>query len=55
MTFRPTRLNLLFLAALSPSLLIAQEIVITEEDLADDPVYSPYAGRAYADNVWYSP
>ena len=53
MTFRITPLKLLFIAALSPSLLIAQEIVITEEDLADDPVYSPYAGRAYADNVYF--
>ena len=53
MTIRFTSLQLLLLAALLPSLLLAQEIVITEEDLADDPVYSPYAGRAYADNVYF--
>jgi hypothetical protein len=31
----------------------AQEIVITEEDLVEEPVYSPYAGRNYADNVFF--
>ncbi len=31
----------------------AQEIVITEADVAEKPVYSPYAGRAYADNVFF--
>ena len=32
---------------------IAQEVVVTEEDFADQRVYSPYAGRAYADQVFF--
>ncbi len=32
---------------------IAQEIVITEEDFADQKVYSPYADRAYSDQVFF--
>ncbi len=46
-------LILFLFACLSTSFLTAQEIVITEDDLAEDPVYSPYAGRAYADNVYF--
>ena len=32
---------------------VSQEIVITEDDLAEVPIYSPYADRAYADNVYF--
>ena len=32
---------------------VAQEVVVTEEDFADQRVYSPYAGRAYADQVLF--
>jgi hypothetical protein len=32
---------------------VAQEVVVTEEDFADQRVYSPYAGRAYADQVFF--
>ena len=46
-------LILFLFACLPTSFLTAQEIVITEDDLAEDPVYSPYAGRAYADNVYF--
>ena len=38
---------------LLPVSTVAQEIVITEDDLAEEPVYSPYAGRNYADNVYF--
>jgi hypothetical protein len=31
----------------------AQEIIITEDDLVEKPVYSPYAGRAYPDQVFF--
>jgi hypothetical protein len=30
-----------------------QELVVTEEDFAEEKVYSPYAGRAYADQVFF--
>jgi hypothetical protein len=43
----------LFLGCLSSAHLLALEIVVTEDDLAEDPVYSPYADRAYADNVYF--
>ena len=46
-------LSLLFLTCLSPLLLAAQSMVINEDDLAEEPTYSPYAGRAYADNVYF--
>ena len=36
------------LAAASP-----QELVVTEEDFEEEQVYSPYAGRAYADQVLF--
>ena len=29
------------------------ELVVTEEDFTDERVYSPYAGRAYADQVFF--
>ena len=32
---------------------VAQEIVVTEEDFAEQNVYSPYAGRSYADQVYF--
>ncbi len=31
----------------------SQEVVVTEEDFAEQKVYSPYAGRAYADQVFF--
>jgi len=31
----------------------SQEVVVTEEDFAEQNVYSPYAGRAYADQVFF--
>ncbi len=37
----------------SPAWVLAQEIVVTEEDFDEQPVYSPYAGRAYADQVFF--
>ena len=30
-----------------------QELVVTEEDFEEEQVYSPYAGRAYADQVFF--
>ncbi|MGB5399438.1 MAG: hypothetical protein WBO71_04410 [Thermoanaerobaculia bacterium] len=29
------------------------ELVVTQEDFADERVYSPYAGRAYSDQVFF--
>jgi hypothetical protein len=48
-------ITLLFLslAGLPASFLAAQEIVITEDDLVAEPVYSPYAGRNYPDSVYF--
>ena len=46
----PVALGLLMILGVSA---YAQEIVITEQDLVEKPVYSPYAGRAYADNVYF--
>jgi hypothetical protein len=46
-------LIIFLLTSLSTSLLTAQEIVITEDDLVTKPVYSPFAGRNYADNVYF--
>lgn len=40
-------------ASLIPVAVLAQEIVIIEEDLVEEPLYSPYAGRNYADNVYF--
>jgi hypothetical protein len=40
-------------AGMTPSFLAAQEIVITEDDLVEEPVYSPYAGRNYSDKVYF--
>ncbi len=31
----------------------SQEVVVTEADFAEQKVYSPYAGRAYADQVFF--
>ena len=39
--------------AVDPATAAPQELVVTEEDLADEAVYSPYAGRAYADEVFF--
>ena len=32
---------------------VSQEVVVTEEDFQDQAIYSPYAGRAYADQVFF--
>ena len=32
---------------------LAQEIVLTEDDFKEERVYSPHAGRAYADRVFF--
>ena len=37
----------------SPATASPQELVVTEEDFAEQRVYSPYAGRAYADQVFF--
>ena len=48
-----------FLAAVLMSLTVSvalaspQELVVTEEDFEEQKVYSPYAGRAYADHVFF--
>lgn len=34
---------------LDPAVASDQEIVVTEEDFKEDPVYSPYVDRAYPD------
>ena len=39
--------------AVGPTTGSAQERVITEDDLAQEAIYSPYAGRAYADQVFF--
>jgi hypothetical protein len=44
---------LLPLLGVTPVAVSAQEIVITADDLAEEPTYSPYAGRAYADRVFF--
>jgi len=36
-----------------PAFASGQELVVTEEDFAEERVYSPYAGRAYADQVFF--
>jgi len=56
---RPGKSSLLLFTAILASMIssiapvVAQEIVITEEDFADQKVYSPYAGRAYSDQVFF--
>ncbi len=37
----------------SPATASPQELVVTEEDFKEERVYSPYAGRAYADQVFF--
>ena len=37
----------------SPAAASPQELVVTEEDFKEERVYSPYAGRAYADQVFF--
>ncbi|MHC4215564.1 MAG: DUF3604 domain-containing protein, partial [Planctomycetota bacterium] len=53
MKCRKVSMSSLLVVGLLPSLLAAQEIVLTEDDFAEKPVYSPYAGRDYADNVYF--
>ncbi len=38
---------------LDPAVASDQEIVVTEEDFKEDPVYSPYVDRAYPDQVFF--
>ncbi len=37
----------------SPAFASPQEMVVTKEDFAEEKVYSPYAGRAYPDRVFW--
>ena len=37
----------------SPAAASPQELVVTEEDFEEERIYSPYAGRAYADQVFF--
>ena len=58
LNYRPVRYSqtpLAFvLAMVIPSVSAsAQEIAVTEEDFAEERVYSPYAGRAYPDQVFF--
>ena len=39
--------------ASTPASAAQQELVLTEEDVTEKRVYSPYAGRAYADRVFF--
>jgi hypothetical protein len=39
--------------AVQPAGASPQELVVTVEDFAEERVYSPYAGRAYADQVFF--
>jgi len=41
------------LVASTPASAAQQELVLTEEDVTEKRVYSPYAGRAYADQVFF--
>ena len=59
---RFSRPNISFLATIGLFLILvlpgirnsaAQENVVTEEDFADQKVYSPFAGRSYADQVFF--
>ncbi len=38
---------------IGPAAASPQELVVTEEDFKEERVYSPYAGRAYADQVFF--
>ena len=38
---------------LGPAFASPQELVVTEEDFKEQRVYSPYAGRAYSDQVFF--
>ena len=53
MTFFHRSLSICVVFACLPVTVLSQEIVVTEEDFVDTPVYSPYAGRAYPDNVFF--
>jgi hypothetical protein len=46
-------LALLALGSTTPALASPQELVVTPEDFAEQRVYSPYAGRAYVDQVFF--
>jgi hypothetical protein len=43
----------IFTAIIGGTTAVAQEVVVTEEDFAEQKVYSPYADRAYADQVFF--
>ena len=53
MSARIQRLSVLFAGMLAPIFLSAQEHVVTPEMLESKPVYSPYAGRDYPDQVLF--
>jgi len=56
---RPGKSSLLLFTAILASMIggiataVAQEGVVTEKDFAEQKVYSPYANRAYADQVFF--
>jgi len=43
----------ILLIAAGSELVSSQELIVTEEDFAEERVYSPYAGRAYSDQVFF--
>ncbi len=43
----------ILLIAAGSELVSSQELVVTEKDFAEEKVYSPYAGRAYSDQVFF--
>jgi len=56
---RPGKSSLLLFTTILTSIFagittaVAQEVVVTEKDFVEQKVYSPYAGRAYADQVFF--
>ena len=56
---RPGKSSMLLFTAILVSMIggiataVAQELVVSEEDFAEQKVYSPYADRAYADQVFF--
>jgi hypothetical protein len=45
--------SFMFMSVCGLSLASGQELVVTEKDFDEQKVYSPYAGRAYADQVFF--
>jgi len=53
MNIRFRKLIQILVPCLFSAQLAALEISVTEEDVIEKPVYSPYAGRAYSDQVFF--